>query len=202
MSRFRLVLPLAVALVGLLAACGSGSAAPAANGTTASRTPGGAGPAGGGGTPTTDPCQLVTQQEASAVTGAAFSPGMRQDKAPFVTCVYGAGTKNVFRVSVVAGSVDQLHQIRDQNAAQLQAGAADGGGKVSTASVSGVGDEATVETVQVTLNGQVLSNSINMFVIKGGHGLILVDLVTGGNAPTTDALTAVARTAADRLPAA
>jgi hypothetical protein len=116
--------------------------------------------------------------------------------------VYGAGTKNVFRVSVVAGSVDQLHQIRDQNAAQLQAGVADGGGKVSTASVSGVGDEATVETVQVTLNAQVLSNSINMFVIKGGHGLILVDLVTGGNAPTTDALTAVARTAADRLPAA
>jgi hypothetical protein len=127
---------------------------------------------------------------------------MRQDKAPFVTCVYGAGTKNVFRVSVVAGSVDQLHQIRDQNAAQLQAGAADGGGTVNTASVSGVGDEATVETAQVTLNGQVLSNSINMFVIRGGHGLILVDLVTGGNAPTTDALTAVARTAADRLPAA
>ena len=202
MNRFRLVLPLSVALVGLLAACGSGSPAPVANGTTASRTPGGAGPAGGGGTPTTDPCQLVTQQEASALTGAAFSPGMRQDKAPFATCVYGAGTKNVFRVSVVAGSVDQLHQIRDQNAAQLQAGAADGGGKVNTASVSGVGDEATVETVQITLNGQVLSNAINMFVIKGGRGLILVDLVTGGNAPTTDALAAVARTATSRLPAA
>jgi hypothetical protein len=143
----------------------------------------------------------VTQQEASALTGAAFSPGVRQDKAPFATCVYGAKTKNVFRVSVVGGSIDQLHQIRDQNAAQLQASAADGG-KVSTATVSGVGDEATVETIQVTLNGQVFSNAINMFVIKGGHGLILVDEVTGGPAPATTALTAVARTAADRLPAA
>jgi hypothetical protein len=144
----------------------------------------------------------VTQQEASALTGAAFSAGMRQDKAPFATCAYGSGTKNVFRVSVVAGSLDQLHQIRDQNAAQLQVGAADSGSKVNTATVSGVGDEATVEKLQITLNGQVFSNSINMFLIKGGHGVILVDLVTGGNAPTTDALTAVARTAVNRLPTA
>jgi hypothetical protein len=198
MMRFRRVLPLAVALVGLLAACGSGS--PASTGTTPPASPGGTGSAAT--TTTTDPCQLVTQPEASALTGAAFGPGTRQDKAPFATCVYGAGTKNVFRVSVVAGSVDLLHQIRDQNAAQLQAGAANGGGKVNTATVSGVGDEATVETVQVILNGQVFSNAINMFVIKGGHGLILVDMVTGGDAPTTDALTAVARTAVNRLPSA
>ena len=202
MTRFRLVLPLAAALAGLVAACGSGSPPPAANGTTPAASSGGTTPAGGVGTTTTDPCQLVTQQEASALTGAAFGPGVRQDKAPFATCVYGARTKNVFRVSVVTGSVAQLHQIRDQNAAQLQAGAANGGSKVNTAAVPGVGDEATVETVQVTLNGQVFSNAINMFVIKGDHGLILVDLVTGGNAPTTGALTAVAQTAANRLPAA
>jgi hypothetical protein len=60
----------------------------------------------------------------------------------------------VLRVSVVAGSLDQLHQIRDQDAAQLQANVSPGGGAVTTAIVSGVGDEAAVETVQVTLNGR------------------------------------------------
>ncbi len=48
-----------------------------------------------------DPCQLVTASEASTIAGASFAAGKEETTSGGAkTCVYGAGTLNVFTVIV------------------------------------------------------------------------------------------------------
>src|SRR5262245_41931966 len=71
---------------------------------------------------TLDPCELVTQQEASALTGAAFGPGKEEsDPGGGRRCVYGYQTKNVFLVVVVqAPTVELARAVKDQVRAEAQ----------------------------------------------------------------------------------
>ncbi len=91
MSRTTIALILGPGAVLLLAACSSASPARTITSTTHVAT-GRTQPAAA--TTTTDPCQLVTAQE--ALTGASDGPGKEQASAAGKTCVYGASTKNVF----------------------------------------------------------------------------------------------------------
>lgn len=131
-----------------------------------------------------DPCQLVPQQEASALAGASFGPGqLESDNASSSRCVYGANTKNVFlvivaRASSVAEAQAQRDELRSQAESQL-------GGKLNVAKVSGVGDDAE------SITGSLSSIGVNvsgLYVLKGTLGFALVDEVQGGAAPTTPAL--------------
>lgn len=131
-----------------------------------------------------DPCQLVPQQEASALAGATFGPGqLESDNASSSRCVYGANTKNVFlvivaRASSVAEAQAQRDELRSQAESQL-------GGKLNVAKVSGVGDDAE------SITGSLSSIGVNvsgLYVLKGTLGFALVDEVQGGAAPTTPAL--------------
>src|SRR6185437_12140436 len=67
------------------------------------------------GTTTVDPCQLVTQQEASQLTGVSYGPGkLEVDSAISRRCIYGAQTKHVFEVIFVQGaSADQAKAYAD-----------------------------------------------------------------------------------------
>ncbi|HEY7323432.1 MAG TPA: hypothetical protein VH520_01295 [Streptosporangiaceae bacterium] len=179
----------AAALVVTLAACSQG----ASSATKAAGNPAAAQSAGAGGhvaTTTTDPCQLLTAPEASALTGASFGPGTEQGVGVGKSCVYGASTKNVLMVDVFQGSSDQLKQVGDEVTAEITQG-----GHMTPTPVSGLGDEAA--TYQVSTS---IFNGASIFVRKGTAAIYLVDEVTGGQPPTAAALTAAARTALGRLP--
>lgn len=178
----------AALLTAALAACSSGAPSPAPPHTSPAVSSSLAG--GHAATTTTDPCQLVTASEASALTGASFGPGTERTSAAGRACVYGAATKNVFMVDVFQGSSDHLQQVRDQVSAEITQG-----GQITPTPVSGLGDEATA--YQVTSD---VFNGSSIFVLKGTAAIYLVDEVTGGQAPTNAALTATARTAIGRLP--
>ena len=184
--------PIRVAVAGLLtatlAACGPNASAPTTAGTPTSAAPNNS---GAGGPTTLDPCQIVTQQEASALTGVSFGPGKQLQGALSKSCLYGAGSKNVFRVDVVRGTIDQVHQYRDQVTSEIESGDADG--HLTKSSVSGLGDEATA----YTLSGSVLNVS-SLFVVKGTVSLYLLNEAAGTPVPTA-ALTDLARTALGRI---
>jgi hypothetical protein len=144
-----------------------------------------------------DPCRLVTQQEASALTGATFGPGREESEAAGEKrCVYGYQTMNVFIVAVVqAATVAEAQSAKDQIRAEAkqQLGAA-----VSLSRVAGLGDDAESLQGSGSLGGGTLSLG-GIYVLRGRTGFALID-ATAGHAPGTGALTAQARTVLGRLP--
>jgi hypothetical protein len=180
----------AALLTATLAGCGHGAPSPTSTGPGATASQGGGGQTA---TTTTDPCQLVTAQEASALTGASYSPGSERSAGLGKTCVYGAGTKNVFMVDVWQGSASELQQLRDQVLAEVQQNS--DAAQINPIPVAGLGDSATAYAISTDV-----FNGGSIFVLKGTNAIYLVDEVTGGPAPTTAALTATARTALGRLP--
>jgi hypothetical protein len=89
-----------------------------------------------------------------------------------------------------AASSGDLQQLRDHLVAEITQG-----GHMTPILVSGLGDDAAAYHVTTDI-----VNGASIFVIKGTPAIYLVDEVTGGQAPTTAALTAIPRTAVSRLP--
>ena len=193
--RWMRIVPAVALLAVALTACGKSNPGPnptqpaAAAATTtaapATTTAASAPPSAAAGAPANlDPCQLVPQQEASALAGASFGPGqLESENASSSRCTYGGNTKNVFlvivaRASSVAEAQAQRDELRSQAETQL-------GGKLNVAKVSGVGDDAE------SITGSLSSIGVNvsgLYVLKGALGFALVDEVRGGAAPTTQAL--------------
>lgn len=193
--RWMRIVPAVALLAVALTACGKSNPGPsptqpaAAAATTtaapATTTAAAAPPSAAAGAPANlDPCQLVPQQEASALAGASFGPGqLESENASSSRCTYGGNTKNVFlvivaRASSVAEAQAQRDELRSQAETQL-------GGKLNVAKVSGVGDDA--ESITGSLSG-IGVNVSGLYVLKGALGFALVDEVQGGPAPTTQAL--------------
>jgi hypothetical protein len=187
-------------LVAALAGC-SKSATPTTNPTTPAAVAAAASPtatasAAASGAPTTiDPCQLVTQAEASTLTGASYGPGKLEIDSPASRrCVYGGQTKNVFEVIVAqAATADEAQSEKNALLAQAQG---ELGGQLNLSPVTGVGDQA--ESINASIGGQI--NASGIYVLKGLVGFALVDEVVGGPAPTVAALTTQAQTVVSRLP--
>ncbi len=180
----------AALLMAALAACSHGAPSPTPPPPTSPAAAGSSTTGGHAATATTDPCQLVTAQEATALTGASYGPGTERATGAGKTCVYGGSTKNVFMVDVFQGSSGQLRHVRNNVSAEITQG-----GQVTPIPVPGLGDEATA--YEVTSD---VFNGASIFVLKGTAAIYLVDEVSGGQAPTTAALAATARTALGRLP--
>jgi hypothetical protein len=96
-------------------------------------------------------------------------------------------------VDLWQGSASDLQQVSVQVKSQIQQ--ASDTAQVNPIPVPGVGDSATAYEVT-----SEVFNAGSIFVLKGTSALYLVDEVTGGPAPTTEALTATALTALGRLP--
>lgn len=160
---------------------------------------------------TTKACELVTQQEASALVGVAFGPG-RTILASSVTngCLYSDPAQNhVFMVDLFVAGTDQLHKLRDQAVAELTQSTQDNpeGSQFNQQPVTGVGAEATVLTLHTPAatgsSGISIreNNARGLFVITNGYGLYLLDQAHGGALPPpTGALVAQATVALSRLP--
>jgi hypothetical protein len=152
-------------------------------------------PSGPVGANAVDPCQLVTQQEASALTGASFGPGQEEeDSSNAKRCIYGAQTKNVFEViTAEAATAAEAKQYKNAMLAQAQQ---ELGSVLNLHAVGGIGDAA--EQISGSLHGLV--NVAGIYVLKGTFGFALVDIVTGHAAPGESAMQTQAQTVAGRLP--
>lgn len=147
---------------------------------------------------TIDPCQLVTQQEASQMTHASFGPGKEEGTKIRHTCVYGAQTPNVLMVFVLQGATTEDAQTEwNQLLAEAKSAAGQAANLVHLTPDSGIGDRA--EWVELNLS-QIDVSGRGLAFLKGAVGVYMIDEVRGGSAPSRDAMTAQAQTVLGRLP--
>ena len=145
-----------------------------------------------------DPCQLVTQDEASALAHASFGPGKEEGGGVRKDCVYGAQTTNVLSVYVVqAASVGDAQAGWNQLLAEAKQYAGQAAGMLQLSPDSTIGDRA--EWVELDL-AQINVSARGLAFQKGAVAVYVIDLVRGGSAPTRDALAAQADTVLGRLP--
>ena len=160
-------------------------------------------------TPTTvDPCQLVTQQEASQLAGAAFKAGKEEAISnASSSCTYGAQTLNVFTVEVaVAPDAATAQADWAQEEAKAQAGlkqlVTEAGGSVQLnagdVTLSGA-DKAAALTAKANISGRTLDISA-IYVLKGAVFFTFADLVLGKPAPTIADMETQAQTVLTRVP--
>ena len=203
-TRFSVIGLLAVAL---LAACGGSSTGSNTNNTpqaTASSSPSSAASAAA---TSLDPCQVVTQSEASQLAGASFGAG-KEDSTGGASkiCWYGAQTTNVFEVVVAqassaAAAQSQWDAYKSQVQTALQQATASGitvNLNQSDTTISGA-DRAAVGTFSSSGSGYTISGSA-VYLLKGATFLAIVDLVLNQPAPTIQAMEGQALTSLQRLP--
>jgi hypothetical protein len=147
---------------------------------------------------TIDPCQLVTQQEASDLAHASFGPGKEEGTKIRHTCVYGAQTPNVLMVFVLQGATTGDAQTEwNTLLAQAKSAAGQAADLVHLTPDSEIGDRA--EWVELDL-AQIGVAGRGLAFLKGPVGVYMIDEVRGGAAPTREAMTAQAQTVLGRLP--
>ncbi len=154
--------------------------------------------AGGAATTTLDPCQLVTQQEASVLTGASFGPGRPEsDPGGAKRCVYGYQTRNVLTVVVAqAASKAEAQAEKDKVLADVEQDIA---AKLNLTPVPNVGDDA--EAIQAVLSAGGASVAVSgIYVLHDTVGFANVDATAAGPAPGRAALIGQANTVIGRLP--
>jgi len=148
-----------------------------------------------------DPCQLVTQQEASQLAGTTFGVGQEETSSGGGRrCVYGAQTANVFTVALVIAP-DAATAQAGWNEAQTQAQSQllQEGVKVTLDQTTLPGADKTVTgTANETLNGQTISISA-IYVLKGKTFFTFSDLVLGKQAPSIALMEAQAQTSLTRV---
>lgn len=190
----------------MLAACASSSTATTTNNTpVAQASPS----AQASATATTlDPCQVVTQSEASQLAGTTYAPGtLDTTSAGAKICWYGAQTKNVFEVLVAqAASATAAQAGWDQQKNKVLASvnkATNVPGvslsvNIADTSITGA-DRAAAGTMSTTIGGHTLAGSA-VYLLKGAIFVAIVDLLLDHSAPAVSAMEAEAVTAVSRLP--
>ena len=147
---------------------------------------------------TFDPCQLVTQSEASALAHSSFGPGKEEGNKIRHECVYGAQTPNVLSVIVLTGASSGDAQAEwDQLLADAKSGAGQSANLLTLTPDPTLADRG--EWVELNLS-QIGVDARGLAFLKGSVGVYLIDLVRGAAAPSRDAFTTEAETVLTRLP--
>jgi hypothetical protein len=175
--------------------------------TSASATPTASTSPSGSGSPTNlDPCQLVTQGEASTLAGATFGPGKEESTGGGKECVYGSQTTNVMDI-IVAQAPDAATAQADyaQAQADVQTTIAtnlppDITAKLNTdtASTAGIGDKAATITGAASVEGQTVSFT-GIYVLSGATFFTIGDLVLAKAPPTVTAMQDQAKVTLGRI---
>jgi hypothetical protein len=144
-----------------------------------------------------DPCQLVTQGEASSMANASFGPGKEEASGIGKRCVYGAQTPNVLTVFVQQGATTEDAQAEwDQLLAEAKQGAGQAANLIQLTPESGIADRA--EWVELNLDSIHVAGR-GLAFLSGTVGVYMVDLVRDGAAPTRTAMSDQANTVLGRL---
>ena len=164
-----------------------------------------ASPAGSGVPINVDPCQAVTQDEASTLAKATFGAGKEETTAGGgKICVYGSQTTNVFTVEVAQASSEV------EASSEWTAEVAEAEAKINsalppgvhvnfdTSNVSGIGDMAATLTGTETLLGKPI-NFTGIYVLSGPTFFLIGDLVLGQASPAVGDMEDQARTTLGRV---
>jgi hypothetical protein len=198
----------ASAAILVLAGCGSTSTASNTSPTPSAQASGSPVAEASAVPTTTDPCQLVTQSEASQLAGTSYNAGMEDTTSGGgKICWYGAQTVNVFEVLVATASSAAAAQAqwdseKSQVSAALQKASSAPGVtvniNVTDTSLSGA-DRAAVGTFSESGSGHTIAATA-LYVLKGPVFLAIVDLLVDHAPPTTTAMESEGQTALGRLP--
>jgi hypothetical protein len=206
MNRYGIAL-VVLAIAALLSACSAATSTPAPTAApvpTATLAPAAVLPQSAQVVATPlDPCQLVTQAEASALAGTTFGAGQeRSNPEGLKICAYSTQSSNVFTVEAAqATSVAEAQNYKDQFLAELQSNLgqlSDQG--INVTQLPNFADGAVLASA--SFSGQGISmNGSAIGVLKGTVFFGFSDVVIGGGAaPTSDALQSEATTVLGRLP--
>jgi hypothetical protein len=145
-----------------------------------------------------DPCQVVTQSEASTLAGTTFGAGVSTTTSGNAKiCTYGGQTLNVLNVDVaLAPDQATIDAGEAEVEAQLEQSVSEG---LTKTDLTGIGDKAVYLAASKTISGQTISVAA-IYVVKGLTFLAISDVVAGAPAPTSAALQAQATTSLSRLP--
>lgn len=149
-----------------------------------------------------DPCQLITSQEASTLTGASFGEG-KEDTVPGggKTCTYGSKATNIFFVEVVQAPDEATAEAaQTQFLADLQANlqqlTSEG---LNVNPLPNFADGAVTAQVNINAGGLTVNGSAFGFR-KGTIFFGFSDVAVGSAAPSSDAMQSEATTVLGQLP--
>jgi hypothetical protein len=148
-----------------------------------------------------DPCQLVTAQEVSALTGATFSAGQASTAANNVkSCNYGQEGVDFTVIASRAPDEATAKKNEDDAKAQLQRNAP--GLPYKLEELPGFAPGADAAIVSGSMDSGGLSYSgIAIYVLKGTDFFAITDIATMGAGPPTSAeMQDLAKVALGRLP--
>ena len=149
-----------------------------------------------------DPCQLISNQEASSLVGYTFGQGIKETiPGGATTCTYGAQTTNVFTVEVVqAADVATANAAETQFLADLQANLQQLTNEgLNVTQLPDFADGAVTAQVSINAGGETINGSAFGFrkgTIFFGFNYVAV----GGEAPDSTAMQSEATTVLGRLP--
>jgi hypothetical protein len=151
-----------------------------------------------------DPCQLLTQDEASQLAGVSFGPGKEDTNGKNTKlCTYGGNTKNVLTVVVaqapdVATAKAQEAKAKQDIEDQAQSF---GVGKVKTTELPGFATDTDAVLIDGTadVGGQTLGGRA-LYLLKGATFFGFSDLALNQEPPSDDAIKAQAMTSLGRIP--
>ena len=152
-----------------------------------------------------DPCQLVTQDEASTLAKATYGPGQESTTPGGAKeCVYGSQTLNVMDIIVAQAATPEEAQA-DYTTEQAQAQSliatrlpAGIHVDLNTANTEGIGDKAATVTGSETLLGKQISFT-GIYVVSGPTFFTIGDLVVGAAPPTATAIQDQAKVVLGRI---
>jgi hypothetical protein len=145
-----------------------------------------------------DPCQLVTAQEAAAITGATYPAGKEGTTSGGAkTCTYGGSTLDIFTVIVAQAPDAASAQAAEAEAEATMQEAA--GTAIKTTPVPNLGDNAAYASFTVTAGGQSFSGS-GIYVLKGTIFFAFSGSKLGTEPPTLAAMQAQAQMTLTRIP--
>jgi len=146
-------------------------------------------------------CQVLTQSEASALSGVSMPAGVQQPwgSGGAVKCGYTSGPVEAFVILDRASTAAEAQAQWDSEKANLQAQATPAGVSVTATAVPGIGDRAEVFVGNATIGG-VKNTIMAIFALKGATFVDLGDFaLQGSTPPTTAALEAQAMTSVGRV---
>jgi hypothetical protein len=150
-----------------------------------------------------DPCQLITQAEASALVGVTFAPGKAATSSNHVrNCVYAAPGPNLFTIEVAVApdeatakaaeaSTEKDLQDRGKQMADL-------GLKVTE--LPGFAPNTDAALLEGSVTDPVAMDARALLLLRGTVFVGFSDIAVGGKAPSQDAMKAQANTVLGRLP--
>ncbi len=147
-----------------------------------------------------NPCQVLTRAEASALSGVSMPAGVKKSwgTAGF-KCGYTSGSVEAFVILEQAASPGKATAEWNAEKASLQKQAIPAGVKISATVMPGLGDRAELFVGSVT-SGGVKSTMMAVFVLKGSTFVDVGDFaLLGTKPPTASALKAQAATCVSRV---